>query len=64
MKKHRILTAPARQRNMLRMHPPYAMSEEDVQYFLDSFDSVLKDAHRFPDGISQFLVGHLLKMAS
>lgn len=64
MKKHRILTAPARQKNMLRMHPPYAMSEEDVQYFLNSFDSVLKDAHRFPDGISQFLVGHLLKMAS
>lgn len=64
MQKHRILTAPARQKNMLRMHPPYAMSEADVRYFLDSFDSVLKAAHRFPDGISQFLVGHLLKMAS
>ena len=64
MQKHRILTAPVRQKNMLRVHPPYSMSEEDVAYFLESFDSVLKAAHRFPDGISQFLMGHLLKMAS
>ncbi len=64
MQDHRIMTAPVRQRNMLRIHPAYAMSEEDIEYFLESFDSALAAAHRFPDGISQFLVGQLLKMAS
>jgi ornithine--oxo-acid transaminase len=61
MEKHRVLAAPTRERNMLRFHPPYVISDEDVEYFLDSFDSVMKDAHRFPDGISQYLVSKLLK---
>ena len=64
MEKHRILTAPVRQKNMLRIHPPYNMSEEDVQYFLRAFESALQDAHRFPDGIGQFLVGKIMKLAS
>ena len=57
----RVLTTPARQRNMLRIHPHYIISDEDVDYFIDSFDSVMKDAHRFPDGIGQYVVSRLLK---
>ena len=64
MEKHRIMTIPARERNMLRIHPPFLMSDEDIRYFLAAFESVLQDAHRFPDGISQFLLNQLLKKAS
>ena len=64
MGKHGIMTAPVRQKNMLRIHPSFTMSDEDVEYFLSSFDSVLSDAHRFPDGISNFLLNQILKMAS
>jgi ornithine--oxo-acid transaminase len=61
MEKRRVLAAPTRERNMLRIHPPYIISSEDVEYFLDSMDAVMKDLHRFPDGIAQYLVSKLLK---
>jgi ornithine--oxo-acid transaminase len=61
MDKHRVITAPARQQNMLRVHPPYIIGDEDIEFFLDSFDSVMQDLHKFPDGISKYLVGKLLK---
>ena len=64
MAKHRVLSAPVRQRNMLRFTPPYNMSEKDIDFMLEALDDVFKDAHRFPDGIGQFMIGQVMKMAS
>jgi acetylornithine/succinyldiaminopimelate/putrescine aminotransferase len=61
--KHRILTTAVGKNNVLRLTPPLVITQEDVAYILNSIEAVLKETYRFPDGISRFLLGRLLKMA-
>jgi len=60
MSKHRVITVPAREKNTLRVHPPLTMTAEDVDYLIRAIDESLKEAQRFPDGISQMMVSRYL----
>ncbi len=49
MEKYSILTQVAGHGlDTIRIMPPLVIDQADVDYFLESFEAVLKDAHRFP----------------
>jgi acetylornithine/succinyldiaminopimelate/putrescine aminotransferase len=49
MKQHRILSQVAGHNvNILKILPPLIITEADAQYFLNSFEQVMNDCHRFP----------------
>lgn len=51
MSKHRILSqVTGHNVDVVKLLPPAVMTSEDVQYFLQSFRSILQDCHRFPGG--------------
>ncbi len=52
MRDHRILTQTSgHHQDIVKLLPPLISSEEDCEYFLSSFRTVLKSAHQFPGGI-------------
>lgn len=52
MRDFRILTQTSgKGQDIIKLLPPMVMSNEDVQYFVESFETVLKSAHQFPGGV-------------
>ncbi|MCH2170385.1 aspartate aminotransferase family protein [Myxococcota bacterium] len=53
--RHRILSQVAAHRmNVVKILPPLVVGEEEVDYFLASFDDVLADCHRYPGTLWDF----------
>lgn len=49
MSQHRILTQVAgHDIDLVKFLPPLIITEDDVRYFLDAFEQVVAEAHRFP----------------
>lgn len=47
--RHRILTQVAGHRtNVVKLIPPLIISEDDAKWFLDAFEQVMADVHKFP----------------
>ncbi|MBI4197315.1 MAG: aspartate aminotransferase family protein [Deltaproteobacteria bacterium] len=46
--KHRILTQVAGHNDLVKLLPPLIIDEKDVQNFLQAFDQVVSDCHKFP----------------
>ena len=36
--------------DIIKLLPPLVLKEEDIDYFVDSFDKVVAECHRFPGG--------------
>ncbi|MDB5037842.1 MAG: ornithine/acetylornithine aminotransferase [Bacteriovoracaceae bacterium] len=52
MRDHRILTQTSgHHQDIVKILPPLIIEEEDIQYFVSSFEKVLEGAHKFPGGI-------------
>jgi ornithine--oxo-acid transaminase len=52
MKDHRILTQTSgHHQDIVKILPPLIISDDDVNYFVNSFEQVLKSAHEFPGAI-------------
>jgi len=52
MRDYRILTQTSGQdQDIIKLLPPLVLSDEDINYFLESFEKVLKLAHRFPGAV-------------
>jgi len=62
--KHRILASTGARNNVLRFHPPLTIADADITHVLTSFESILQDTYRFPDGIGRFLVAQALRLAA
>ena len=53
--RHRILSQVAAHRmNVVKILPPLVVGEEEIDYFLASFEDVLADCHRYPGTIWDF----------
>lgn len=63
--RHRILTQVAGHAvDIVKILPPLIITEKEVNYFVESLDSVLTDCHKFPGAMWDFgssLVKHALK---
>jgi ornithine--oxo-acid transaminase len=52
MRDHRILTQTSgHNQDIIKFLPPLVCSDEDIDYFLKSFEQVLDGAHKFPGGV-------------
>lgn len=52
MRDYRILTQTSgHHQDIVKLLPPLIMTEADVDYFVNSFEAVLKSAHQFPGAI-------------
>ena len=52
MRDHQILTQTSgHNQDIVKILPPLVISDEDVKYFVESFEKVLQLAHTFPGGI-------------
>ena len=63
LSKYSIICPTSGRNNTLRLHPPLTITDSEVNRLLESIEAVLQDISRFPDGISRFLLGQLLRMA-
>jgi ornithine--oxo-acid transaminase len=61
--KYKIICPTSGRNNILRFHPPLTISAAEIDRLLDAMEAALQDIYRFPDGISRFLLGQLLRMA-
>jgi hypothetical protein len=53
--RHRILTQVAADNvNIIKLLPPLICSQEEIDYFVDALDDVLKDAHSGPGLLLEF----------
>lgn len=52
MRDHRILTQTSgHNQDIVKLLPPLVLSQDDVNYFVDSFEKVMTLAHTFPGGV-------------
>ncbi len=52
MRDHRILTQTSgHHQDIVKILPPLTITDEDINYFIDSFEAVMKSAHQFPGAI-------------
>ncbi|MBN8554309.1 MAG: aspartate aminotransferase family protein [Deltaproteobacteria bacterium] len=52
MKDFRILTQTSgHHQDIVKLLPPLVTSQEDIDYFVSSFEKVLQSAHKFPGGV-------------
>ena len=52
MKDFRILTQTSgHHQDIVKLLPPLVTSQEDIDYFISSFENVMQSAHRFPGGV-------------
>ncbi|HYP14990.1 MAG TPA: aminotransferase class III-fold pyridoxal phosphate-dependent enzyme, partial [Bryobacteraceae bacterium] len=61
--KYKVICPTSGRNNILRLHPPLIINDSEVNRLLESLEAVLKDIYSFPDGISRFLLGQILRMA-
>jgi len=60
---HHILTQVAgHNMDVIKILPPLTITEEDVDHFIGSFESVLAECHKFP-GPAWTTASHLMKFA-
>jgi len=53
--RHKILTQVAgNNMNVIKLLPPLMITEKEVNYFLESFEDVLADCHRYPGTLWDF----------
>lgn len=49
LQKHRVLTqVSGNHGDIIRLLPPFVISDEDIQYFVHALDDVLSDCHKLP----------------
>ena len=49
LQKHRIITqVSGNHGDVIRILPPFVLSDEDIQYFVNSLDDVLSACHKLP----------------
>jgi acetylornithine/succinyldiaminopimelate/putrescine aminotransferase len=52
MRDHRILTQTSgHHQDIVKLLPPLILKDEDIDYFISGFESVLESAHKFPGAI-------------
>jgi len=61
--KYHVVASTSGRNNILRFHPPLTIAGEDIDRLLTAVEGLLHDLYRFPDGISRFLLGQLLRTA-
>ena len=63
--KHRILTqVGGHNMDVVKLSPALCVTEEDIHWFLQAFDEVMVDCHRFPGPVWEIgsrLVKHALR---
>ncbi len=57
---HRLLASAPTRNNVLRLHPPLGIDENQVAMAIAAIDSVLTEAERFPDGAGRMVLERLL----
>lgn len=60
---HRILAAAPARNNVLRLHPPLIIREEQIRAVVAAIEAVLEQMDRFPEGIGRVLLRRLVALA-
>jgi ornithine--oxo-acid transaminase len=63
LSRYHVIASTSGRNNILRFHPPLTIQEKDIERVLQAMDGLMQDVHRFPDGISRFLLNQLIRTA-
>jgi ornithine--oxo-acid transaminase len=57
---HRVIASAPTRNNVVRLHPPLIINEDQIATLIAALDSVITEAESFPDGAGRMAFGRLL----